>query len=115
MKRSPGMTGMPLTKEIMDILSVFFTLTKRSEGISNEFKRGILSDYITSLNILIDHIRHKHDDLKIRAETPGICISSIQYLRAYVVNCWTKLNEYSARLDEISAHYASFVTNSKIK
>jgi hypothetical protein len=43
--------------KIMKILEMFYKLTKRSEGTKLQSDRSVLSDYLLTLNILIDHIR----------------------------------------------------------
>jgi hypothetical protein len=57
----------------------------------------------------------KTDDLVFRANTPQYSSDSVRHLRTYIVNCWTKLDEYFAIVDETPAHYASVVTTPHMK
>jgi hypothetical protein len=52
--------------ETMAILEKFMLLTKRAEGTDSEGDRGILSDYMTTLNSLIGHVRGHRDDIDMR-------------------------------------------------
>jgi hypothetical protein len=101
--------------EILSILKPFYDLTKRAEGNSLRSERGILSDYLTTLNKLIVHVKDRRDDLVRRADDPNLRTSSTDYLRVCIVNCWTKLDEYFAIVDETPATYASVVTNPAMK
>ena len=40
--------------EVIDILKLFYDLTKRAEGTKLSGERGVLSDYMITLNILLD-------------------------------------------------------------
>lgn len=44
-------------EETMVILKPFYTYTKRVEGKDTSSDRGVLSDYMVMLNILLDHVR----------------------------------------------------------
>jgi hypothetical protein len=58
--------------ETMTILEKFMLLTKRAEGTDSQGDRGILSNYITTLNSLIDHVRGHRDDIDMRtADVPN--------------------------------------------
>lgn len=101
--------------EVTKILKKFYDLTKRAEGTKLSSDRGVLSDYMTTLNNLLTHIRELRDDYNIRADNPDINSPSVQYLRTCVVNCWTKLDEFFSIINDTPAHYASVVTNPKMK
>jgi hypothetical protein len=101
--------------EIMAILKPFYDLTKRGEGTKLSSDRGILCDYLTSLNDLVKHIREQRDLLNIRADDPEYSTPSVLHLRACIVNCWTKLDEYFSLVNDTPAHYASVITNPKMK
>jgi hypothetical protein len=75
----------------------------------------MLSDYMTTLNELLNHIRDVRDNLILRADNPNLSTPSIQHLRICIVNCWTKLDEYFLIINDIPAHYASVVTNPRMK
>lgn len=96
--------------EILSILKPFYDLTKRAEG-----DRGVLSDYLTTLNKLIVHVREKRDDLVLRDSSAHLATPATAHLRVCIVNCWTKLDEYFAIVDNTPAHYASIVTNPSMK
>lgn len=101
--------------EVMAILEKFYMLTKRAEGTKLSSDRGVLSDYMTTLNELLNHTRMLRDDLNVRADNPGLSTPSIQHLQTCIVNCWTKLDEYFAIINETPSHYASVVTNPRMK
>ena len=101
--------------EVKAILQKFYVLTKRAEGSKLTSDRGVLSDYMTTLNDLLDHVRSNRDDLNTRADDPDLTSDAVSHLRACIVNCWTKLDEYFAKINETPAHYASVVTNPKMK
>lgn len=101
--------------EVMDILKKFYDLTKRAEGTKLSSDRGVLSDYMATLNELLNHVRELRDDYNIKAEDASLSTPSVQHLRNCVVNCWTKLDQYFAKVNETPAHYASVVTTPHMK
>jgi len=101
--------------EVKAILKKFYVLTKRTKGSKLTSDRGVLSDYITTLNDLLDHVYSNRDDLNTQANDPDLTSDAISHLRACIINCWTKLDKYFAKIDETPTHYASVVTNLKIK
>jgi hypothetical protein len=101
--------------EVVSILEKFYRLTKRAEGTTLSSDRGVLSDYMTTLNELLNHTRDVRDDLILRADNPDLSTPSIQHLRICIVNCWTKLDEYFSIVNDTPAHYASVVTNPRMK
>ena len=101
--------------EVVSILEKFYRLTKRAEGTTLSSDRGVLSDYMTTLNELLNHTRDVRDDLILRADNPDFSTPSIQHLRICIVNCWTKLDEYFSIVNDTPAHYASVVTNPRMK
>ena len=50
----------------MAILKLFYDLTIRAEGTHINGTRGILSNYMTTLNDLVAHVREARDDIDIR-------------------------------------------------
>jgi len=94
----------------MTILEKFMKLIKRAEGTDSQGDRGILSNYMTTLNGLIDHVRKHRDDINIRTVDEATASSSNIHLRECIVNCWTKLDEYFIKVNNTPAHYASVVT-----
>jgi hypothetical protein len=101
--------------DVMAILKKFYDLTKRGEGTSLTGDRGILSNYMTTLNDLLSHIRKARDDIEQRLKDPDQATESLKYLKVCIVNCWTKLDSYFLIIDETPAHYASVVTNPIMK
>jgi hypothetical protein len=95
--------------ETMAILEKFMLLTKRAEGTDSEGDRGILSDYMTTLNSLIGHVRGHRDDIDMRTADVANASASDLHLKTCIVNCWTKLDEYFTILNYTPAHYASVV------
>jgi hypothetical protein len=51
--------------ETMAILEKFMILTKYTKGTDSQGDRGILADYMTTLNSLIDYIRGHRDDIDL--------------------------------------------------
>jgi hypothetical protein len=98
--------------ETMSILEKFMKLTKRAEGTESGGGRGILSDYMTTLNSLIDHVRKHRDDINARTSDGDETVSSSSDIHLWecIVNCWTKLDEYFTKVNDTPAHYASVVT-----
>ena len=101
--------------EVMNILQPFHTYTKRGEGTKLTADRGILSDYMTTLNKLLAHVRGVRDDLEARDNDPLTSSPSVQYLKTCAVNSWMKLDKYFALVDETPVVYASCVMNSIMK
>ena len=92
------------------ILEKFMKLIKRVEGTDSQRDRGILSDYMTTLNSLIDHVRKHRDDINIRTADEATASSFDIYFKECIVNCWTKLDEYFIKVNNTPAHYASVIT-----
>jgi hypothetical protein len=101
--------------EIKTILIKFWELSVRAEGTKIQGDRGVLSDYMTTLNTLLNHVRGWRDDLNIRADDEELSTPAIQHLKACIVNCWVKLDEYFVIVDETPALYASVVTTPHMK
>ena len=99
-----------LTK-IIAFLEKFYTLIKRAEGTKLSSDQGVLSDYMTTLNILLKHTREYRDDFNFRAENLDLTSPGIRQLYACIVNCQTKLDEYFAIVNNTPAYYATIVTN----
>jgi hypothetical protein len=73
--------------EVVSILKKFYRPTKRTEGTKLLSDRGVLSDYMTTLNELLNHTRDVRDNLISRADNPDLSTPSIQHLRICIVNC----------------------------
>jgi hypothetical protein len=101
--------------EIVSILEKFYILTKRSEGTKLSSDRGVLSNYMETLNLLLSHLRGVRNDLEKRQLDPKQRGKSLDYLQQCTVNSWTKLDEYFAKTDDTPANYASVVTNPERK
>jgi len=78
----------------MAILKKFYDLTIRVEGTSITSTRGILSNYIITLNDLISHVRIAKDDINVQIAYKEANLEegkevdpSLQYLKVYIVNC----------------------------
>jgi hypothetical protein len=74
-------------QEVMRILEKFYVLTKRGEGNKLEGDQGILSDYITTLNSLLLHIKEVKDDFDTRTNNLATNNPAILYINQCVVNC----------------------------
>jgi hypothetical protein len=61
-------------------------LIKRAKGTDAGADRGILSDYMTTLNSLIAHIRIWRDDIEARTVDVAKASKSDLYLKTYIVN-----------------------------
>ena len=96
-------------------MSKFWELTERAEGTKLQGDRGTLSDYMTTLNSLLNHVRSYREDLDTRADNPHLSNDAIQHLRTCIVNCWCKLDDYFAIVDDTPATYASVVTTPHMK
>jgi hypothetical protein len=101
--------------EVVGILKKFYDLTKRGEGTKLTGDRGILSDYMTTINDLLKHVRSTRDDLEYRLKDPNCDKETLEHLKICTVNCWTKLDDYFKIIDNSPAHYASVVTNPRMK
>jgi hypothetical protein len=101
--------------EVKAILTKFWELSVRAEGTKIQGDRGVLSDYMTTLNDLLNHVRLYRDDLNVRADDTELSTPAIQHLRTCIVNCWCKLDEYFAIVDQTPALYASIVTTPHMK
>jgi hypothetical protein len=96
--------------EVPYFLEPFYKLILRAEGSKLEGDRGVLSDYMTTLQFLLDYTRQSRDEFIARDGNPGTSSETIQFLSACAVNCWTKLNKYFSIFNDTPAHYASVVT-----
>jgi hypothetical protein len=96
--------------EVMTILKPFYNLTKRGEGAAIDSTRGVLSDYMPTMNILLKHLQRTRDDLTVRCDNPELSTPNLEYLKSCTVNSWTKLDEYFLLADTTGAVYASVVT-----
>jgi uncharacterized protein YehS (DUF1456 family) len=99
----------------MTILEKFMVLIKRAEDTDAGADRGILSDYITTLNSLIAYIRMWRDNIEARTIDVAKALKSNLYLKTYIINYWTKLDDYFKILNDTPIHYASIVTTPYIK
>ena len=70
----------------MTILEKFMILTKRAKGTDTGADQGILSDYMTTLNNLIAHVRTWRDDIKARTIDAAKASKSDLYLKTCIVN-----------------------------
>jgi hypothetical protein len=101
--------------ETIMILEKFMVLIKRAEGTESGADRGILSDYMTTLNSLIDHVRRHRDEIDSRTNDVATASNTDLHLKTCIVNYWTKLDDYFTILNNTSVHYASIVTAPYIK
>ena len=101
--------------ETMTILEKFMVLIKRAEGTDARADRGILSDYMTTLNNLIAHVRTWRDDIEARIINVAKASKSDLHLKTCIVNYQTKLDDYFKILNNTPTHYASIVTTPYIK
>jgi hypothetical protein len=101
--------------EVKSFLEPFYKLTLRAEGSKITGDRGVLSDYLTTLQSLLGHTRQSRDDFIARANNPDTDSETIQFLRVCTVSCWTKLDKYFSIVNETPAHYASIVTVPSMK
>ncbi|TAQ83491.1 hypothetical protein B7494_g8179 [Chlorociboria aeruginascens] len=102
-------------KDIMEILKLFYDLTNRSEATKRRASRGVLSDYITSLNMLIKQVSFHHTALLVRSLIPSLSTPPTEQLVAYSRNCLDKLLEYFEKVKSTPAYYASVVTTPQMK
>jgi hypothetical protein len=89
---------------------MFYKLTKRSEGTKLQSDRGVLSDYLLTINILIDHIRQVQDDYIVKASDKDLASPLIVFIKECSINSWKKLDKYFAIVNKTPALYASIVT-----
>lgn len=101
--------------EIKEILYKFYILTKRAEGSSMNSDRGVLADYMVTMNTLLEHVRLLRDRFEYEVTVEELNTPSKQYLRTCTVNCWTKLDSYFAKANETPALYAAIVTQPSSK
>jgi hypothetical protein len=87
----------------MIILEVFYKLTKRAEGTYIKGHRGVLSDYMCTINDLIKHVCFHRDQLNTKANNEDLANKPIYHLRLCILNCWNKLDEYFAKTDTCPA------------
>jgi hypothetical protein len=97
------------------ILEKFMLLIKRAEGTNAGADRGILSDYMTTLNSLINYVREHRDDIDIRTTDVANASAFNLYLKTCIINYWTKLDKYFIILNNTPAHYTSVVIVPYIK
>ena len=70
---------------------------------------------MTMLNSLIAYIRIWRDDIEARTIDVAKASKSDLYLKTYIVNYWTKLDDYFKILNNTPTHYASIITTPYIK
>ena len=99
----------------MTILEKFMVLIKWAKGTDVGADRGILSDYMTTLNSLIAHIWTWRDDIEARTVNVAKTLKSDLHLKTYIVNYWIKLDDYFKILNDTPVHYASIVTTPYMK
>jgi hypothetical protein len=85
-------------------------LIKRAKGTKLRGDQGTLSDYITTLNSLISHVQTYYNDINARTINVAAALKSDLYLKACIINYWTKLDDYFKILNNTPAHYASIIT-----
>jgi hypothetical protein len=61
-------------------------LIKRAKGTKSGADQGILSDYITILNGLINHVRRYRDEINSRTNNVATAFNTDLYLKTYIVN-----------------------------
>lgn len=101
--------------EVMAFLEPFQRQTKRSESAKGDSSRGCLSDYITTLNLLIRHVKTARDDVLIRCTNPDLASPGLDFLKACIINCWNKIDVYFDHCDTTGAVYSAVVTQPKSK
>jgi hypothetical protein len=74
--------------EVKSVLEKFFELTKRAESAKLSSDRGVLSNYIVTLNQLLVHVQEKRDSFTAAANNPDFYTPAIEHLRVCTVNCW---------------------------
>lgn len=99
----------------MAFLKPFYDFTKRAEGLKLNSARGALSDYITTLNILIRHVKGARDDILLRCADPELNSENLELLKACIINCWNKLDVYFLKSNTIGVVYAAVVIQPKSK
>jgi len=62
---------------VIAILEPFYKLTKRAEGTTITGDRGILSNYITTLNSLLAHIREARDNINLQLSNDDLVIEGL--------------------------------------
>jgi hypothetical protein len=67
------------------------------------------------MNDLLNHLRKHRDKIDGRIIDKENASATDLYLKACIVNCWTKLDEYFSILNKTPAHYASVVIAPYIK
>jgi len=77
---------------------------------------------MTTLNNLVAHVREARGDIDQRIEDEERRLEddeqaspSLRYLKVCTVNCWTKLDEYFAKVNDTPATYAACVTDPLMK
>jgi len=70
----------------MAIFEKFILLIKRAEDNNSEGDRGVLSDYITIINELLNHVWKHRDDINMRTFDEDNASFTDLYLKAYIVN-----------------------------
>lgn len=104
-----------MLSEVMVFLKPFYDYTKRAEGLKMDSSRGALSDYISTLNLLVRHVKQSRDDILLRCANPELYSESLELLKACIINCWNKLDLYFFKSDTTGAVYAAVVTQPKSK
>jgi len=84
-------------QEILNILKPFYTFTKRAEGKGHSADRGVVSEYLVTLNELLLHIRTARNDLAARVLDIKLQDDAIDFLKTSLLSCWVKLDEYSSK------------------
>ena len=59
------------------ILKPFYKLIKRAEGTTITGNRGILFNYITTLNSLLAHIREARDNINLQLSNDDLVIEGL--------------------------------------
>jgi hypothetical protein len=62
---------------VIAILEPFYKLTKRAKGIIITSNRGILSNYIITLNSLLAYIREARDDIDLQLSNDNLAIEGL--------------------------------------
>lgn len=101
--------------EVLAILKPFHDLTLRGEGSLADSSRGLLFDYMPTLNILLKHMQRTRDDLTRRCADDELITPSLEYLKSCTINSWTKIDEYFLLADSTGAVYAAVVTRPQSK
>ena len=96
--------------EVHHFLEPFYKLTLRAEGSKLEGDRGVLSDYMTTLQLLLDHTRQSRDELIARMKTQRLAQRPFNFFVLVLSIVGPKLDKYFSIVNDTPAHYASVVT-----